>query len=279
MTGSDRPRPAPARRGCSPATCSTWTGPSTWATTSCRARPRPWPRCGRPARSVAFLTNKPLRRPGAYAAKLTGPGHPGPRRRGRDRRRCAACGTCAAGAWRADPADRRAAARDDCSGTPVSPAGSDRMTRRARRSSSSRGIARSTTRSCVAAFRAVRAGARIVATNPDPFCPDAGWRPARLRGDARRARGIHRVPAPRPSWASRRRTWPRPSWTDSRSPPTDTILVGRSAAHRRPHGAGGGHGFGAGPDRGHAGRRPRRRARSIPTTCSADSPNCCPSIH
>ena len=46
----------------------------------------------------------------------------------------------------------------------------------------------------LAAFRAVRNGARIVATNPDPYLSHRRWRAARLRRDAGRARGVHRCP-------------------------------------------------------------------------------------
>ena len=44
------------------------------------------------------------------------------------------------------------------------------------------------------AYRAVDAGAVLVATNPDPYCPNAGRRPAGLCCDARGRRGVHRGP-------------------------------------------------------------------------------------
>ena len=66
----------------------------------------------------------------------------------------------------------------------------------------------------LAAFRAVRAGARIVATNPDPFCPTpdgdlpdcAAMLAAIEASTGAQAEAI--VGKPRP-------TWPRPCWTAS----------------------------------------------------------------
>jgi HAD superfamily hydrolase (TIGR01450 family) len=64
------------------------------------------------------------------------------------------------------------------------------------------------------AFRAIRAGARLVGTNPDPYCPTgtAACRTAARSSPRSRRRAGRR---PRRSSARRRRTWRGPCWSGS----------------------------------------------------------------
>ena len=191
MTGTTRPSttclPGPASSECrydrpvgpscagprvvSAVMCSTWTARCTWATSCCRARRRPSRRSAKRGGRVAFLTNKPLESPATYAAKLTELGIPADGERGRVVDRCAA-----ALPRRTTPrvhGSSRSPSRcsSSCCATPVStlrspsddPTTADLVVVSWDRTFDYAKL--------LAAFRAVRAGARIVATNPDPFCP------------------------------------------------------------------------------------------------------------
>ena len=117
---------------------------------------------------VAFLTNNPLRRGATYAAKLAAAGHRLRAGRGghlarrthelprpRATRRAGACSSPSR-SWVEVLVEARLASTrspEDAAMVVVS------------------GIGASTTPKLLAAFRAVRNGARIVATNPDPYLP------------------------------------------------------------------------------------------------------------
>ncbi len=101
---------------------------------------------------------------------------------------------------------------------------------------------------------------------PRPVLPDPRRRPARLCRDAGRHRGLDR----RPRRGRRGQALGAHGRGPGRSPgPAGRRHAARRrpAADRRAHGPGGGHGLGPGPDRRHRRSMRCRAPRSCPTTC------------
>ena len=168
-------------------------------------------RSARRVRAVAFLTNNPLERAATRMPRsCTRIGMPTAPGRGGHVARCAHRGT-----WRAHPPRAARAWRSPsrCWSGCWSRPGS-RLT--STRPEDADVVVVSWDRAfdyakLLAAFRAVRDGARIVATNPDPFCPTADGGACPTAPRCSRPSRPAPVPARRRSWASRRRTWRRPS--------------------------------------------------------------------